>query len=343
MISKSKSREIRDLLEDSQNPLFFFDNDQDGLCSYLILRRFLGRGRGVPVKTNPLTKEYIKRVREFSPDRVFVLDVPEISNDFLEELFESNIPLVHIDHHKVQRSKYYNKISYYNSSSRSGDGEPVTVICYNVAEKREDIWLGVIGAISDKYFPPFYKVFLSLYPDLALESNNPFEILYNSGIGDIARMLGAGLKDRTTNVMKMIRFLINSRGPYDLANDNKEDFVFYKRFKDLEKKMDLLIRKAKKNLDEEKLLFFKYSGEVSMSADISNKLSYLYPKKYVVVAYAKGNFVNISARGEQIKKKIMPLLKKIKDSKGGGHENAVGAQLPLASLDFFVEELKKSI
>lgn len=87
MLTKEQMQEIREHLNNSQNPVFFFDNDQDGLCSFLLLQKYLGRGKGFPIKTSPaLTKDYLRKVDEFNSDYVFVLDKPEISEDFVTEI-----------------------------------------------------------------------------------------------------------------------------------------------------------------------------------------------------------------------------------------------------------------
>ena len=80
-----------------------------------------------------------------------------------------------------------------------------------------------------------------------------------------------------------------------------------------------------------------------MSADLSNKLSYLYPEKVVVVAFVKGERVNVSLRGIKIRGVALDLLKEFENARGGGHENAVGCQLDLGDLEKFVEELGKRI
>ena len=49
MLTNKQIEEIKEHLEKAQNPLFFYDNDADGLCSFLLLRRYLGRGKGVGV------------------------------------------------------------------------------------------------------------------------------------------------------------------------------------------------------------------------------------------------------------------------------------------------------
>ena len=46
-LTEKQYEDIRRELDECKNPLFFFDDDDDGLTSFLILRRFLGRGRGV--------------------------------------------------------------------------------------------------------------------------------------------------------------------------------------------------------------------------------------------------------------------------------------------------------
>ena len=39
MLSTEQINEIRKALEEATNPLFFFDDDQDGIASYLLLKR----------------------------------------------------------------------------------------------------------------------------------------------------------------------------------------------------------------------------------------------------------------------------------------------------------------
>ena len=82
MINEDEINGLRDHLEKAQNPLFYFDNDQDGLCGYLLLRRFYKKGNGVPIKTSPLDKDYFRKVDEFNPDYIFILDQPRVSDDF---------------------------------------------------------------------------------------------------------------------------------------------------------------------------------------------------------------------------------------------------------------------
>ena len=69
MLTQEQIAEIREHLEKAQNPVFFFDNDIDGLMSFVILRRYLGRGKGVAIKSFPeLDGSYIHKAEEFNSD-----------------------------------------------------------------------------------------------------------------------------------------------------------------------------------------------------------------------------------------------------------------------------------
>ena len=51
MLKKTQIEEFRKYLKKSENPLFFFDDDPDGLCSYLILKKYIDKGKGAVLKT----------------------------------------------------------------------------------------------------------------------------------------------------------------------------------------------------------------------------------------------------------------------------------------------------
>jgi single-stranded DNA-specific DHH superfamily exonuclease len=341
MLTKKQVKEIQEHLLKAQNPLFYFDNDQDGLCSYLLLKRFYGKGNPVPVKNSPMGKEYFRRVLEFEPDYIFILDVPEVKEEFFNEIEKYNLPVVWIDHHKIDKKKIPKWVDSYNVVlNKKSSNEPVTRLCYQVTEDKKDLWLAVVGCISDKFLPDFYLDFLKMYPDLGIETKEAFGVFYSSEIGKIARMIGAGLKDRTTNVIKMIRFLSKVRTPYEVLEESKDNSLLHERFKEIDGKYQRLISKAKEDVSS-KVLFFKYAGETSMSADLANGLSYEFPEKIVVVAYVKGSRVNLSLRGESILEKVVEILKGLENATGGGHENAVGCQINIGDLEIFKKKLEE--
>ncbi len=357
MLTEKQVKELKEHLNNAQNPIFFFDNDADGLCAFLILQRYLRRGKGVPVKSFPeLDASYFRKVDELKGDYIFILDKPVVSENFWEKAEQRNIPTVWIDHHELQGNSekkvpefvnYFNPLYDEKGNKKQKEGEPVTVVCYQVTQRKEDLWLAVIGAISDKFMPDYYHEFKEKYPDLSYAGKNKtsaFDILYRSEIGKIARMMSAGLKDKTSNVIAMLRFLINVKTPYEVLEESSKNYLMRRRFNQINEKYQRLLTKAievENSFKKNKLLFFQYGGDLSLSAELSNELSYLFPDKYIVVIYVKGGVkANISGRGKNIRELILKAIENLEDASGGGHEDAVGAQIKVEDIEVFKKNLQ---
>jgi oligoribonuclease NrnB/cAMP/cGMP phosphodiesterase (DHH superfamily) len=295
------------------------------------------------VKSFPdMNAEYFRRVTELNADYIFILDKPVVHEDFFEEARKFNIPTVWIDHHEVQ-VKIPEFVHYYNSALKGKKNEPVTYLCYQIADRKEDLWLGVVGCISDRFFPDFYKDFMKLYPDLAVKGKDAFDIFYKSQIGNIAKIFSFALKDTTSNVMKLIYFLVGVKTPYEVLEETTKNKGMHSRFKQIYRKYEKLIEKAKSIANDNKLLFFQYGGDMSISADLSNELSYLYPKKIIIVIRIAGTKASISTRGKKIRDLIMKAMEGLEGARGGGHENAVGGSMRVEEVEKFRENLEKEI
>jgi len=341
MLTEKQIIEIREHLEKAQNPLFFFDNDADGLASFLLLRKHINRGKGVAIKSFPdLNASYARKLYELKPDYVFVLDKPSIAEGFLEEVRSLNLPLVWIDHHNVPKPED-KELFYYNPYYNDKTNEPVSYLCYKITEK--DLWIAMLGCIGDGFFPDFVKEFEEKYPELWGEGiKTAFQALYTTEIGKITRILSFGLKDRTTKVVNMLKFLATAKNPHDVLDEDKARNIL-QRFKQVSDKYSRLIEKAKK-FAKGNLLFFQYGGELSLSADIANELSFLFPDKVIVVVYIKGVKANVSLRWKKdIRKVTLEAIKDIEGATGGGHEHATGAQVTVEDLPRFKENLTKLV
>ncbi|MBI2449408.1 DHH family phosphoesterase [Candidatus Pacearchaeota archaeon] len=354
MLPESEINEIREHLNNTQNPLFLFDNDVDGFCSFLLFRRYIGRGNGVAIRSYPeLNKSYMRKIDELKPDYVFILDKPVVSMEFIDEIKQRNIPIVWIDHHESpyplhahsigHRSSIedraseidYEGINYYNPL-KYNENFPVTYLAYNVVNNKRDLWIGVLGCIADIYKPEFMNEFNKQYPELACNNNDPFYCIYETELGKAIRIIDFALKDKTSNVTKMIRYAYKMNSPYDILKENKDNYTIIKRFNEIDKKYQKLIKKALEHVEGD-LIFFTYGGEFSISANISNELVYRYPDKLIVVAYLKDNKINISLRwrNNDVRKLTAKVLEGLEGASGGGHEHATGAQILVKDLDEF--------
>ncbi|MEM4271091.1 MAG: DHHA1 domain-containing protein [Candidatus Pacearchaeota archaeon] len=342
MLTEKEIKEIRNHLDNAKNPIFLFDNDPDGLCSFLILQRYTGRGKGVAIKSLPgLDKSYFRKVEEFKADYIFVLDKPLIDKEFIELADKAGIPLVHIDHHNVPKSQ---TIYYYNTFYSSGLIEPVSYLCYKITERKEDEWIAAIGCITDSFIPDFITNIELKYPGLIdAPYKTAFDILYKTTFGKICMIISFGIKDSTTNIVSLIRFLMKCNHPRDILEENGKTRTFLKRFNEINKKYQAIIKKAEEHAKEE-ILFFTYSGDLSINQYISNYLFYKYPEKIIVCIYIKGNIANLSTRWKgDIRTAVVNAIKGIEGASGGGHEHAAGGRIPADAVQKFKENLLKEI
>lgn len=348
MLSEKQVHEIRTHLDQAQNPLFFFDNDNDGLCSFLQLQRFIGRGKGIAIKSFPdLNMNYYHKVKELKPDYVFILDKPLVSKEFLDQLKTDNIPVVWIDHHYIKEinpKDLDSWINYYNPYYNDKTSEPVSYLSYQITNIKDDMWISMIGCISDCYLPDFYEEFNKSFPELSIKKENPlpFDLLYGSKIGKIARILDFSLKDTITNVVAMQKFMMKITSPTQLLDENNNTKQILKRFEEINSKYQSLIEVARIQ-KEQKLLFFQYGGKLSLSSNLSNQLSYEFPDLYIIVIYLKGDVANISLRGNNIKDITLKVIANIPQATGGGHQHATGAKIDIEYLPKFKEEIKRLI
>jgi len=337
MLTKNQVQEIKEHLEKAQNPLFFFDNDPDGLCSFLLLQRYIGRGKGIPVKTFPsLDESYFKKIKELSPDYVFILDKPIVSSVFFEEIEKINLPIVWIDHHEIKKSTVPSFVNYYNPLFNSSKtNEPVTALCSQINTKKEDFWIGVVGCISDNFVPEFYGEFRKQYPELGVDAKKAFDIFYKSPVGKIAKLFLFALKDRTTNVINMLKFLMSVKSPYDVLEKTSKNRKMHERFEELDRKYKSLLDKALLEENTGDVIFFKYGGDMSISSDLSNELVYLFPEKIVVVIYENESKSTMAIRGRGVRDISLMVISKLEGATGGGHEHAVGVKINACDLERF--------
>ncbi|MDD5086562.1 MAG: DHH family phosphoesterase [Candidatus Nanoarchaeia archaeon] len=339
MLTEKDYDKIRAELDSCKRPMFFFDDDPDGLCSFLLFYRYVKEGKGVVVKSSPELKPmFLRTVENYGPDKIFILDKPMVSSDFIEKI---DVPIIWVDHHEIKENtgtKYFN-------SRDNGFGEPTSCICYRVV--KQDLWIAMCGAVGDWYLPDFKKEFSEKYPDLLTSKiKKPEKALYETKIGDIIRILSFILKGKTSEVMKCVKILTRIKDPYELLEGKtpQSNYVL-KRYKSLDEEYKQLLNDALKYDEKSKILLFTYSNKISFTGDLSNELLYRFPKKLIIVAREKDGEMKCSLRSSDkisVSKIVEKALAGI-EGYGGGHEHACGACIKKQDFNKFVENIKKEI
>ena len=97
MLIKKEIDKIKDHLDNCKRPIYFFHDDPDGLCSFLLFYRYVKEGKGIAIKSSiGVDEKYLKKVEEYGADKVFVLDLANIEQDFLDKV---KVPVIWVDHH----------------------------------------------------------------------------------------------------------------------------------------------------------------------------------------------------------------------------------------------------
>ena len=142
MLTKKEIEQLKDELMHCKKPMFLFDDDPDGVASFLLLYKHIQEGKGVIVKSKPRIGEvFLRKVEEYNPDKIFILDVPMVDDEF-----KVNVPVVWIDHHEPQETKF----KYFNPRTR-GEVMPTSYLCWQVV--RENNWIAMMGCVGDWTMP----------------------------------------------------------------------------------------------------------------------------------------------------------------------------------------------
>ena len=194
----------------------------------------------------------------------------------------------------------------------------------------------MIGCIGDVYMPDFAKDFEKMSPELFNSKLSAFDAFHETEIGKMARMLNFGLMDTITNVVTLMKYLIKATNAYDILEENKYTKQFHSRYMRLNEFYNKQVDKAEEDFDDKSdILFFTYSGEMSMSSQISNKLYYSHRDKLIVVAYKRPEKANVSIRGKNALDVTKRAIENIEGATGGGHKEATGAMIPIDGFEKF--------
>lgn len=342
-LSKEQIRQIRDHLDSCKNPLFFFDDDQDGVCSFLQFYRYKREGKGIIVKTTPkLGTFFVNKVKEYGPDKIFIMDIAVVEQDFLDEM---KVPVIWIDHHgpfERDNVKYFNP-----RASKWEDNHPTSYMCHQVVQ--QDLWIAAVGCISDWFLPPFLGDFKKEYPDLI---DKPYkgvgDIIYTTKLGLLTRIFAFVLKGKTNEVLKSIKVLTRIKTPYEILNrETAQGKFIYKKYEEANKMYEPLIKDALSTAEKtnEKLVLFKYHDDkTSFTSELSNESIYRHPDKIILVAREKNDEMKCSLRSS--KTILPPLVEKALiglEGYGGGHELACGLNIKTRDFEEFVKRFKDLI
>ncbi len=341
MILEKELDEIRDMLLKAEDPLFLFDDDQDGLCSFLVLWKMTQKGKGLPIK-GKFTDSFLEKIKREKKDLIIILDKPMLEENFLEEI---QTPIIHIDHHhplELQAPHYH----YYNPRKENdADNRPTSYWAYQITKK--DLWIAMVGIIGDWYIPQdLILVFQKEYPELIPEAKHPGQIIFETPFGVLIRNFIFSLKGKSEDTKQCMKVLTRIESPWEIIKQESSQGKFiWKHYEHMEKKYQKTLSEAMEVKTRGKILLYTYpSSQDSFTSLISNELIYRNPDKIVIIARMKDDKVIMSLRSTKIE---LPLIieKCLNglEGYGGGHDLACGANVQTEDFGTFMNRFKKLV
>lgn len=334
---------IREKIESSERPLFFHDDDPDGLVSFLLLYKMVKKGKGVIIKASPeIKKEYLRKVEEYGPDLIVILDKPKVCPEFVEGV--RDITTIWIDHHEPQNPE---GIHYFNPRiEKDSDNRPVSYFAYKINNDKKDLWLAMTGCVSDWFLPKDLKgEFIEAYPDLLSEEQDIApKALFDSGLSVLCKAFSFVLKGRGSDVSRSIKILTRVESPYEiLKKESSRGRLIYNHYDHMNDEY-LEILNSVDTSDEKLILFFYEAKKVSFTADLSNELLHRFPNKVIIIGREKDGQMKMSLRSanHNLPKLLKHALKGV-DGYGGGHKNACGSAVKVEDFDKFINQLKSKL
>ncbi len=344
MLTPKEVATLKEELVSCQRPLFIFHDDPDGLASFLLCYRFVKEGRGIPVKAYPrvTVEPFARKVEEFGADKVFVLDVAMMDQEFIDAV---NVPVVWVDHHSVLER---DNVKYFNPQRR-GVNIPTPVLIWQVTgeERPQDLWIAVTGSIGDWHFPSFAAEFQQAYPEILPPTCTGVEdALFNTTLGTLVKVFSFNLKGSMSDVNKAVKILTRIDDPYEILEQRTpRGKLLWKKYEQVNKDYEALMQNALKKASDDPIYVFTYEEDkLSLTKDLANELLYKF-QKVIVLGREKSGEVRCSLRAPgkiQLSKALEKALVGI-EGYGGGHEQACGAAIKKEDFKRFLENLRKEL
>lgn len=344
MIPKEQLEAFKTTVLNAKRPLFFYDDDADGLCSYLLCYRARGDGVGVRVGSSAtVTPEYARKVDENLPDLVVILDKPNVDPEFLAQV---NVPVLWLDHHEPQKPG--KGVTYLNPRIEDDkDNKSTTYWVYRALGRPEDLWMAAVGSISDWQITDLAEEFWSAYPKILHPVKEPPEALYGTPFGELCKLFQFNLKGDAAGVRTAVKILSRVESAEELLEHNTpRSKLIYKRFEKLHREYERYLIAARKSVGKDRLVFHEFSYmETSLLAELANQMLFEFPEKIILLTRVHNGDHKLSIRSKDydIASAVKEAMAKGIRGNAGGHMHACGGNIKSEDFPLFLETFTDAI
>ncbi|MEM5868337.1 MAG: DHHA1 domain-containing protein [Candidatus Aenigmatarchaeota archaeon] len=330
-----------------------FHNDTDGICSCVLINKFLKERIGKPSdiiisQPMPLTKTLIQRIKLSIPTKIIVLDLAIDQEKNLCRRLEGISETLVIDHHQITNMINFKKIIYYNPLIEKDVYQSASYLTYKLCSKIIDmknyLWISLIGIAGDYNINDSLDLIeegKNIYSDLLQEDGEKSFI--NSIFGRASDMITAMRASHISS--EKIAKIIESMESIVEINQRRDMIEYYEK---VQSEVAGILASVKSNAEiNENILFYEIKSKYNLRSVISTKLSELYTNKIIFVWEVSRNKVKFSVRNKNNNIDLAKLLKEVsKDFRTaitGGHKLAAGGSISIDEFNLFKEKIKEFI
>ena len=368
----------RTLIENSKNPIMFFDTDTDGSTSFIQLKRkYPQLKEGYPIsKEDERQKDAMIKIFD-EHDLIIFFDTPYVIEEFFQEI--NGRQVVWADHHipinqEILKNKE-NKIHFLNPQIYDESDERCSsFLAYQITQIPENLVWVAMGSVADFYL---LDVLIEFYKHDKTNFNILFKITdeKREELFDFIKKYKFNDKtqnDKRTYWIQYLTYecgLIQYKTFFDILFKFKKFEKCQKILKDIAKmtlldfKVELLngkigiyekfqeimseYKSVKKKIDtikDEELIFMEHEDKkISFNRQLSEEIAFRKTKyKAIVCTYTKPimSLYSCSLRGKNfdVNKMLNECLDGL-EGKGGGHKLASGCIVSKADYPIFKKRI----
>jgi len=338
-----KAIDFLNKIEKNDEVVIIYNNDADGICSCVLIDKFLMEKTGKKSfsisQPMPMDKNLIQRIQTTLPTKIIFLDLAVDQQQTILKKLGSICDILIVDHHQFIKDMSSNSVVHYNprfDKPRIYQSTSYLIykICSKLMDMSDSLWISVIGMIAD------YN--LKDSTDLVEEAEKKYATkIKESLFARMADMISAARATRELTCEEILEILEEIKDPkgFESVSGSEKMIESYQKMEN-----ELIAMLSDAEAVSEKignLILYNLSSKYNLRADLSRKLSEKHPHKLVLVYEKSGNKIKISGRNQDVID-VGKVLKRAAigmKSSAGGHENAAGATIEEKDWEEFKQRL----
>ncbi len=331
-----------DNIKPSDDVVIIYNNDADGICSCVLIKKFLKmRSKKEPYTISqpmPTDKNLIKKIQTTLPNKIIFLDLAVDQQPGLLKKLGGVCNMLIIDHHQVSKDVSSDIVTYYNPRMKNPEAYQSTSylvykICSKLANMKKHLWIALIGMIGD------YN--LDDSKDVVDEARKAYSIkdMKDSKLSRISDMITATRATRDLTCDEIIKVMEKAESYEDLYKNRK----IMEAYEKVENEMLSIMLDTENNSEIiGNLVLYNFKSKYNLRSSVSTKLSEKHVRSLVIVYEKVGSKIKLSARNQGKNFNVSKVLQKASrglDASAGGHDVAAGATINEKDWERFKENL----